>query len=571
MGVHEQYTALTAQLTPSAVSSQVNILPLSAISGLLAHQYFKRFEPDPISYSQFTSTIAVCLGWFFYHYLRSITAAALYTIEVLVILNVVQLVSIVIYRLSPWHPLAKYPGPWAAKVSKIYWWRESRLGRTSFTQAALHKQYGEFVRFGPNWVSVLSVDAIPIVYGGSRFGRTPWMKSDWYDGAVRGAKRISLHQEVDMLKHHARRKVWDHGFTGKAIADYKPEILEFISKLERNVAAVEAQPGKTIDMGLQSNFFSFDVMGVLAFGEPFGMLDAGEKHFFMQTLEEAMQALFPFSELPWLRIIFARCLPIPARLKRFEKQNIERFERRLAQGSSRRDIFTYLLGEEKDEGGQTIKFTRMELIADTGLVVVAGSDTTSSLLSWFWYYNTLNPASYARLREELSQLKPEQLTDTALLSKLPYLNAALNETLRMQPAVGGGLRRVVPPGGFELDGHYLPERTVVCVPGYAIHHDPRYWGDDCDTYRPERWLDESGRYDKNAFNPFGFGSRSCPGKGLAFTEARLAVAGLATKFEFAFPDDFDRRKFEESVRDHFTIQYGPLLLIPKRSPVVLAS
>ncbi|BEI85721.1 hypothetical protein CcaverHIS002_0600080 [Cutaneotrichosporon cavernicola] len=572
--------AFVANLTPEAVSSQANILAGSSVLGLLAHLYWQRFEPDPISYGQFALVLGGGLVYFFHATLRSLTLAALYTAEVFTIFNTIVLLSMVIYRLSPWHPLAKYPGPTLAKVSKLYWWYQAKIGQTGYTQAALHKEYGDFVRIGPNWVSVRSADAIPIIYGGSKtgaaHGRAPWMKNDWYEGAIRGATRISVHQEVNLDKHHIRRKLWDNGFTGKALADYKPEILEFCDKLIRNVNVATARADatgqtQTIDMGLQSSYFSFDVMGVLGFGEPFGMLDAGVKHFYVETLENAMQTLIPFHEISWIRILLRKLLPLPERLKIFETQNMERFERRAKQGSARRDLFTYLLGEEKEDTGQLFKLTRLELIADAGTIVVAGSDTTSSLLTWFWYYSTKYPQTYKALRSELSTLSSDQLTDTTTLSKLPYLNAALNETMRMQPAVPGGLRRLVPPGGIDIEGHYIPEGTVLSVPAYAIQHDPRWWGEDCDTYRPERWLDTTDKYNKSAYLPFSYGSRGCPGKGLAMVEARLAVAQLATRFEFSFPSSFNQSKFEAGVRDHFTIQNPALPLVPTPSPVKQAA
>lgn len=176
--------SLDAHLQPETISSQRSIVVLSSVGGFLAHKFFQRFEPDTFSYGQFILTLAVGLGWFFNHYLGSIGAAALYTTESLFILNVVLLLSMVIYRLSPWHPLAKYPGPWQGKVSKLYWWHQAQIGETGYTQAKLHKQYGtDFVRIGPNWISVRSADAIPVIYGGSKTGavsgRAPWAKNDW--------------------------------------------------------------------------------------------------------------------------------------------------------------------------------------------------------------------------------------------------------------------------------------------------------------------------------------------------------------------------------------------------------
>lgn len=531
------------------------ILLASSTTGLLAHQYFKRFEPDIISYAQFTLCLALLAGYG----IHQLGVSLLYTLPALAVFNGTLLLSIVIYRLSPWHPLAHYPGPAFAKISKLYMWREAKRGMTGYTQAALHKSYNsDVVRMGPNWISIRSVDAIPVIYGGSKVaGRTPWAKNDWYEGALRGSTRISMHQEVNVDKHAQRRKLWDYGFSGKALADYKPEIVTFTDLLVRNVAKA-ADKKSPIDMALMSHCFSFDVMGVLGFGQPFDMLETSRKHFFVETLEKAMQTLIPFHELSWIRMLLRRAMPLPARLKVFEKQNKERFEKRLAQGSSRRDLFTYLLGEENPD---VLKLTEFELVADAGLIVVAGSDTTSSLLTWFWYYNVANPGEYATLRAELDTV--EDITDPAVLSKLPYLNAALNETMRMQPAVPGGLRRLVPPEGVVLDGkYYLPGGTAVSVPGYAIQHDERWWGADCDSYRPGRWLNKEEGTNRSAYLPFSYGSRGCPGKHLALLEARLAIAALATKYEFIFPPGFRQDVFERGVRDHFTIQSMPLELIP---------
>lgn len=174
---------VAAHLTPAAVSSQANILAGSSALGLLAHFYWQHFEPDPISYGQFALVLGGASVYFFHHFLGSVVLAALYTAEVFAVLNTVVLLSMVVYRLSPWHPLAKYPGPASAKVSKLYWWYQAKIGQTGYTQAALHKEYGDFVRIGPNWVSVRSANAIPAIYGGSKLGaghgRAPWMKNDW--------------------------------------------------------------------------------------------------------------------------------------------------------------------------------------------------------------------------------------------------------------------------------------------------------------------------------------------------------------------------------------------------------
>jgi cytochrome P450 len=525
----------------------------------VAHGFFKRFEPDSLIYAWFTLAQVGITAFTLGCHLPLARVAGL-TAASLAVFNATLLSSIIVYRLSPWHPLARFPGPAAAKITKLYMWREAKRGMTGYTQARLHKEYNsDVVRIGPNWVSLRSAAAIPIIYGGNKAsGRRPWTKGDWYEGSLRGAKRISLHQEVDIDKHAQRRKLWDLGFSGKALADYKSEILTFCDKLSHNVATAAAN-GAPIDMALQSHCFSFDVMGVLGFGAPFDMLETSKKHFFVETLEQAMQARIPFHEVSWIQLLLHTVVPVPKRLEVFQQQNKERFEKRLKQGSSRLDLFTYLLGEDDPH---SFKLTDIELVADAGLIVVAGSDTTSSLLTWFWYYNVSNPAEYTKLRHELDALQPEELSDPAVLTKLPYLNAAINETMRMQPAVPGGLRRLVPDEGVMLEGNFFPGGTTISVPGYAIQHDTRWWGADCDSYRPERWLNKEEGHNKMAYLPFSYGSRACPGKALALLEARLAIAALATKYDFSFALGFRQQVFEDGVRDHFTIQSKALMLVP---------
>lgn len=93
------------------------------------------------------------------------------------------------------------------------------------------------------------------------------------------------------------------------------------------------------------------------------------------------------------------------------------------------------------------------------------------------------------------------------VKKLKYLEACINEGLRLLSTSSVGLPRLVGEGGLEVCGRYFKEGTVLSVPSYTIHRDTQVWGDDIDEYRPERWFERDAHLIQKTFNPFSFGPR----------------------------------------------------------------
>ncbi len=75
--------------------------------------------------------------------------------------------------------------------------------------------------------------------------------------------------------------------------------------------------------------------------------------------------------------------------------------------------------------------------------------------------------------------------------KLPYLDACIQEALRLHPAAGLILERVVPPQGVDILGHFIPGGTIVGCNAWVIHRRPEIFGEDVDIFRPERWIEAS--------------------------------------------------------------------------------
>lgn len=124
------------------------------------------------------------------------------------------------------------------------------------------------------------------------------------------------------------------------------------------------------------------------------------------------------------------------------------------------------------------------------------------------------------------------------VKRLPYLEAVINEALRVHATSALGLPRLAPAGGLALPGgRAVPAGTVLSVPSYTIHRDRAVWGADADAFRPERWF-EADRAEgmQKAFNPFSFGPRACVGRNLASMELLIIVSSVLRRYEFVLEE-----------------------------------
>lgn len=142
------------------------------------------------------------------------------------------------------------------------------------------------------------------------------------------------------------------------------------------------------------------------------------------------------------------------------------------------------------------------------------------------YYLAANPRCQEKLQLELdSALGNEDDVASTFEStkRLTYLEAVINESIRLHSTSGIGLPRVAPQGGLEILGKTFPEGTVLSVPSYTIHRDTAVWGDDPDAFRPERWFEQDNDAIQKTFNPFSFGPRYVTF--LACEERRFLIYG----------------------------------------------
>jgi len=207
------------------------------------------------------------------------------------------------------------------------------------------------------------------------------------------------------------------------------------------------------------------------------------------------------------------------------------------------------------------------------LAIVAGSDTTAGVLSNMFFYLLKNPEAYRRLQAEVDKFYPqgENALDTKHHQSMPLLNAAINESLRLMPAVPSGSNRTAPPGGKVVGPYFLPEGTDAFLHLYSVQRDPRNFAPNPEDFWLDRWLIASGDvtaaeagidgrtfvHNQEAFIPFSFGPSICVGKNLALQEMRMTTCLIMQRLELRFAQGFDPDSYERGLCDFFVVKKAP--------------
>ncbi|CAK4032293.1 Cytochrome P450 52A12 [Lecanosticta acicola] len=181
----------------------------------------------------------------------------------------------------------------------------------------------------------------------------------------------------------------------------------------------------------------------------------------------------------------------------------------------------------------------VELHAQLLNILLAGRDTTSSLLSWCFHQLLRNPHVFAKLRATILDTfgtydDPKEVT-FATLKSCHYLQYTLSETLRLWSVVPGNARRTnkptsLPRGGGPdgLSPVFLPAGTQVDFSIHVMHRRKDLWGPDAEEFKPERFV---GRRHGWEFLPFNGGPRICIGQQFALTEASYVLVRLLQRFD----------------------------------------
>jgi benzoate 4-monooxygenase len=359
----------------------------------------------------------------------------------------------------------------------------------------------------------------------------------------------------DRAEHTRKRKTISHTFSTKSIGQFETYMhsnLElFVRQWDTMANNAHGQYAK-LDCLHWFNYLAFDIIGDLAFGQPFGMLEKGKDITEIRKTPDAPISYAPAVEvlnrrgevsgtlgcLPGLKP-YAKWLPDPffskglAAVENLAGIAVARVSQRLEgkQDVERVDLLARLM-EGRDETGA--KLGRAELTAEALTQLIAGSDTTSNTSCAILYWITKTPGVLEKLQKELDEAIPAgvEVPSYDMVKDLPYMQKVINETLRIHSTSSLGLPRLVPPGeGITILGVHFPAYTVLSVPAYTIHHSKEIWGDNADEFVPDRW-DNLTERQKNGFIPFSYGPRSCVGRNVAEMELALIVGTTFRRYDF---------------------------------------
>ena len=131
----------------------------------------------------------------------------------------------------------------------------------------------------------------------------------------------------------------------------------------------------------------------------------------------------------------------------------------------------------------------------------------------FCHHVLREPSIYTKLRDEIDSASISgslsQFPQWSETQALPYFQACLKEAMRVRPAVGLNITRLVPPEGAEIGGKKFPGGTRVAVNGWVLHRSNEIFGADPKVFRPERWLEGDAKNMERYMFQFGGGSHVC--------------------------------------------------------------
>ncbi|KAK3419123.1 hypothetical protein EUGRSUZ_H04847 [Eucalyptus grandis] len=201
------------------------------------------------------------------------------------------------------------------------------------------------------------------------------------------------------------------------------------------------------------------------------------------------------------------------------------------------DLFTLYMVEKETTGALECneKFLRDAILN----LMIAGKDTTSLVLTWFFWALSTNRSVEMKIREEIRSVIPEEEQNLKVFKigeqvhNLVYLHGALCESLRLYPPIPFEHKCPVKPDVLP-SGHKVDPGKKILIHLYAMGRMKSVWGEYCFEFRPERWISKSGgvRHEPSyKFLAFNAGPRTCLGKQVAFTQMKMIAAVVIHNYE----------------------------------------
>lgn len=228
-------------------------------------------------------------------------------------------------------------------------------------------------------------------------------------------------------------------------------------------------------------------------------------------------------------------------------------QRRASANENGEDILSLLARARTEEGR---KLSRQELRDELMTLLIAGHETTATSLCWIFYRLLTHNDALKKVRSEIQQVAGDGPVEPEHISRLRYLDAAIKETLRLNPIVPIVGRRL--RSAMRLGSRQLPAGVIVAPCIYLTHRKPDLWPDP-ERFDPERFLGH--RPAPHEFFPFGGGSRRCLGMAFASYEMKMVIAQVLSRVDLRLPPGYTAK----------VVRRGITFAPSERMPVVMES
>lgn len=324
---------------------------------------------------------------------------------------------------------------------------------------------------------------------------------------------------LDGKRHKRERKMLMPPFHGEAIHSYSATICQITQE-----AIQEWQTGEKFLASRAMQKITLELIVQIIFG-----LKEGKRYEQLKSLLVSLLNLTgsPLGSLmlffPKLQQDFGAWSPwgkvIRQRQQIYDLLQTEIESRRQQPSLLGTDVLSLML-LARDETGQPM--ADLELKDELMTMLVAGHETTATVLSWALYWIHRLPEVKTKLQEELSSLAND--AEYLQITNLPYLSAVISETLRICPILPITFPRTTQQD-LEIKDRFFVAQTRLAPCVYLLHQREDLYP-DAQTFKPERFLER--KYSASEFIPFGGGNRRCLGYALAMLEIKLVLATILT-------------------------------------------
>lgn len=324
---------------------------------------------------------------------------------------------------------------------------------------------------------------------------------------------------VNEEEHLQQRKLMMPAFHKTKVESYRDEMVAMtqfeIERLSTNQPCEISQLMQRLTLRIATKTL---------FGEDINLVDSTAGEILQEVLDcqrSPLITLFPF-DIPGL--VFYRYLNF---LAQYETKIKKIIAEKRAQGANDNDVLSMLIQARDEESGHSL--SEAELIAHTGVIFLAGHETTANALTWTMFLLSQHPQVTGDLVNELDSILHGEPPTLEQLHQLPLLDRVIKESMRILTSVPWNGR--VTSETTELGGYEIPKGTEVFVSIYHTHHLPEIYRDP-EAFKPERW--ETINPSIYEYNPFSAGPRLCIGATFAIMELKIVLAMLLQHFRWEY-------------------------------------